>query len=77
MAVLVNYPQRRKSQMTKLVRHIGEAIDSALRERAVRGVLTYFEGIGTEAPADFDRNLELTTAVLTSFTPKVFFELHA
>lgn len=69
IAVLVGYPQTRKSQMTKLGEHIGGAIDSRIRA-AIQAA--YLEQLGHEAAAA--PLFELASTTLASFTPQTLFE---
>ena len=65
VAVLVGYPQTRKSQMTKIVREISDALDGHIKGVAAAA-------LGGEASQV--ARLELASAALSSFTPTVFFE---
>ena len=80
IATLVNYPQTRKSQNTKLVKSVADVLDKhvgALADRAVTRALTAQAADGDaqmEALADKKPRLQVASSTLTCFTPEVFFE---
>ena len=74
VAVLVGYPQTRKSQMTKLLKTMGEALDEHILGVA-RSLCEQSQEEGEGNGMQDDPNkLVMTTAVLQSFTPEVLFE---
>lgn len=80
IATLVNYPQTRKSQNTKLVKTIADVLDkhvATLAERAVARALAAQAlegGAPAETHVDKKPRLQVSSSTLTSFTPEVFFE---
>ena len=73
IAVLVGYPQTKKSQMTKLVKEIGEALDKRI-QRIATAMIEKAADDGHGGLFESADDLELTSAVLSSFTPAVMFE---
>ena len=69
--VLVNYPQSRKSQMTGLVKKIGDELD-----RYVYIVVSDSQKAGAEDPTAIGNatKANVSSSVLSSFTPEAFFE---
>lgn len=80
IATLVNYPQTRKSQNTKLVKTISDVLDkhvAGLAHSAVTRALAAQAAEGgqpAESHADKKQRLQVSSSTLTCFTPEVFFE---
>eukprot|EP00973_Karenia_brevis_P045928 6360108-Karenia_brevis.AAC.1 len=66
LAILVGYPQTRKSQMTRLAQEIGSYLDQHLRDLAI----VQLQALNVERP----EKVELHSAVISSFTAAAMFE---
>ena len=80
IAVLVNYPQTRKSQMTKLAKEIGVSLDShvlKVLKEAVQAHRTSQERPAHEDAPEIDGvipNVRSARSALCSFTPEELFQ---
>ena len=72
VAVLVSYPQSRKSQLTGLAKQVGDALDCAARAAAVRAYLE--QDVELPDGALPLSALKVQSSVLSTFTPEAFFE---
>eukprot|EP00974_Lingulodinium_polyedra_P009341 894339-Lingulodinium_polyedra.AAC.1 len=74
VAVMVNYPQSRKSQLTGFAKAVGDALDA--RARRVASAAYQPQRDGRELPdvPAVAPQLAVSSSVLASFTPEAFFE---
>jgi hypothetical protein len=75
MSVLVGYPQTRKSQMTKLLKTIGDSLDEHMLSVAKQRIQAGADDEAGDEPTDVPPpKIFMTSCVLASFTPAVLFE---
>ena len=77
IAVLVNYPQTRKSQMTKLVKTVVDELDkyiAGLINQAVQKHVADQQERDTEGAGLAVPRPDVVSASISSFTPEIFFE---
>ena len=80
IATLVNYPQTRKSQNTKLVKMLADALDAHVAAQAEKAVSNSLAAQGVsrkdqaEDPTAEKPRLHTASSTITCFTPEVFFE---
>ena len=72
ISLLVNYPQTRKSQMTNLLKIIGDTLDDHIKSKATTICDTSNDNLSDADAKDDPAKLQLAFAVLSSFTPTVF-----